>query len=79
MHQPSASQIRALVDVKTWQRWDPARTAYIRRAGLAYNWGLRQLVLVAPILASLLDPCSGPVAAVPVIVVLSRFNRFSAA
>lgn len=58
------------------QRWAPAGTAYVRRAGLLYSWGLRHLILVAPILASLLHPFAGPVAAVLVVVVLSRFDRF---
>ncbi|MEP6721518.1 MAG: DUF599 family protein [Variovorax sp.] len=64
------------------QRWTPAGTAYVRRAGLLYSWGLRHLILVAPILASLLHPFAGPVAAVVVVVlvlvVLSRFDRVGA-
>ena len=60
------------------QRWAPAGTAYVRRAGLLYSWGLRHLILVAPILASLLHPFAGPVAAVLVVVVLSGFDRFAA-
>ena len=60
------------------QRWTPAGTAYVRRAGLLYSWGLRHLILVAPILASLLHPFAGPVAAVLVVVVLSRFDRVGA-
>jgi hypothetical protein len=57
------------------QAWAPAGLAYVRRAGILYSWGLRHLILVAPILASLLHPFAGPVAAVFVIVVLSRFDR----
>ena len=60
------------------QRWEPAGTAYVRRAGLLYSWGLRHLILVAPILASLLHPFAGPVAVVIVVVVLSRFDRVGA-
>ena len=60
------------------QRWAPAGTAYVRRAGLLYSWGLRHLILIAPILASLLHPVAGPVAAVLVVMVLSRFDRFGA-
>lgn len=58
------------------QQWAPAGAAYVRRAGLLYSWGLRHLILVAPILASLLHPFAGPVAAVLVVVVLSGFDRF---
>ena len=60
------------------QRWTPVGTAYVRRAGLLYSWGLRHLILVAPALASLLHPFAGPVAAVFVVVVLSRFDRVGA-
>jgi hypothetical protein len=66
------------VESQARQRWAPAGTAYVRRAGLLYSWGLRHLILVAPILASLLHPFAGPVAAVLVIVVLSGFDRFGA-
>ena len=58
------------------QRWAPAGAAYVRRAGLLYSGGLQHLIPVAPILASLLHPFAGPVAAVPVVVVLSGFDRF---
>jgi len=66
------------VDSEARQRWAPAGVAYVRRAGLLYSWGLRHLILVAPLLASLLHPFAGPVAAVLVVVVLSRFDRFDA-
>lgn len=57
------------------QRWAASGAAYVRRAGLLYSWGLRQLILVAPVLATLLHPLAGPVAAVVVVAVLSRFDR----
>ncbi len=60
------------------QRWAQASLAYVRRAGILYSWGLRHLILVAPILASLLHPFAGPVAAVLVVSVLSGFDRFGA-
>ena len=66
------------VESEVRQRWAPAGVAYVRRAGLLYSWGLRHLILVAPILASLLHPFAGPVAAVVVVVVLSGFDRFGA-
>lgn len=64
------------VESEARQRWAPAGVAYVRRAGLLYSWGLRHLILVAPILASLLHPFAGPVAAVLVVVVLWSFDRF---
>lgn len=66
------------VDSEARQRWAPAGVAYVRRAGLLYSWGLRHLILVAPVLASLLHPFAGPVAAVLVVVVLSGFDRVGA-
>ena len=55
-----------------------AGVAYVRRAGVLYSWGLRHLILVAPILACLLHPLAGPVAAVLVVIVLLRFDRIGA-
>lgn len=57
-------------------RWSDAGTAYVRRAGIFYSWGLRHLVLVAPILASFVHPLAGPVAALGVIAVLVSLDRF---
>ena len=57
-------------------RWSDAGTTYVRRAGILYSWGLRHLVLVAPILASIVHPAAGPVAALGVVVVLVSFDRF---
>ena len=58
------------------QRWADAGAAYVRRAGLLYSWGLRHLLLVAPILTAILHPVAGPVAAVLVVSVLFHFDRF---
>ncbi|WP_053076541.1 DUF599 domain-containing protein [Caenimonas sp. SL110] len=60
------------------QKWATAGAAYVRRAGILYSWGLRHLILVAPVLASLLHPLAGPVAAVAIVVVLSGFDRIGA-
>lgn len=57
-------------------RWSDAGTTYIRRAGILYSWGLRHLVLVAPILASIVHPAAGPVAALGVVAVLVSFDQF---
>ncbi|MBC7453462.1 MAG: DUF599 domain-containing protein, partial [Massilia sp.] len=42
-----------------------------------YSWGLRNLLMVAPILASIVYPWSGPVAAVAVVAALIGFDRFA--
>lgn len=57
-------------------RWNSAGKAYVRRAGILYSWGLRHLVLVAPILASIVHPAAGPVAALGVVAVLVSLDRF---
>lgn len=59
------------------QRWAASGTAYVRRAGLLYSWGLRHLVLVAPIVVFLVHPFAGPAAAVVVALVLRSFDRVS--
>ena len=56
-------------------RWARAGAAYVRRAGILYSWALRQLVLVAPVLAAILLPAAGPVAALIVVAVLFSFDR----
>jgi len=58
------------------RRWTPAGTAYVRKAGILYSWGLRQLVLLAPVVAFILHPLAGPIAAALVTVVLFSFDRF---
>jgi Protein of unknown function, DUF599 len=66
------------VDSAARKRWAAAGSAYVRRAGVLYSWGLRHLVLVAPILASIFQPIAGPVAAVLVVAVLYGFDRVDA-
>lgn len=68
---PVESQARKL--------WTPAGTAYVRKAGMLYSWGLRQLVLVAPVVAFILHPLAGPVAAILVSGVLFSLDRFQPA
>jgi len=66
------------VESEARKRWAEAGIAYVRRAGVLYSWGLRHLILVAPILACLLHPLAGPIAAVLVVIVLVRFDRVGA-
>jgi hypothetical protein len=58
------------------QRWAVTGSVYLRRAGLLYSWGLRHLIMVAPVLASIIYPWAGPVAALVVVLVLRGFDRF---
>lgn len=59
-------------------RWAAVGIKYVRRAGVLYSWGLRHLVIVAPILASILHPLVGPVAALCVVALLLHFDRVGA-
>jgi hypothetical protein len=61
------------------RRWSAVGTSHLRRAGKLYSWGLRHLVLVGPILAAIVHPAAGPVAALVAVVVLSGFDRIPAA
>ena len=63
------------VDSEERIRWTPLGVRYVRKAGLLYGFGLRQLVLVAPVVAAMLHPFAGPVAALAVAWVLYAFDR----
>ncbi|MEN9544164.1 MAG: hypothetical protein RLZZ598_997 [Pseudomonadota bacterium] len=63
------------VESELRRRWSNAGVVYVRRAGLLYSWGLRNLILVAPIIAAIVHPAAGPVAALLVVAVLSGFDR----
>jgi hypothetical protein len=58
------------------ERWEAAGRAYVRKAGLLYSGGLRQLVLVAPLMGAVLYPGAGPVAAVMLVAVLVSLDRY---
>lgn len=60
------------------RQWTAAGVSYVRQAGMLYGWGLRHLILVAPILAALLHPLAGPPAAVMVLGVMLKLDRFGA-
>ena len=65
------------VNSQARQRWAPIGAVYLRRAGLLYSWGLRNLLMVAPILAFIVYPWAGPAAAVIVVAALVAFDSFS--
>ena len=60
------------------RQWGPTAVAYLRRGGLLYSWGLRHLLMVAPLLAFIVYPLAGPVAALLVVAALYGFDRFQA-
>jgi len=57
-------------------RWGPTAVGYLRRGGLLYSWGLRHLLMVAPLLVFIVYPLAGPVAAALVVAALFAFDRF---
>ena len=66
------------VESEARKHWGRAGVTYLRKAGVLYGIGLRQLVLVVPVVAAILSPVVGPFAAVVVAAVLFSFDRFSA-
>lgn len=64
------------VESEARRRWAPAGTAYVRKAGVLYSWGLRQLILVVPLVAFILHPLAGLVSALGVVATLLNFDRF---
>jgi hypothetical protein len=65
------------VDSDARRRWSETGAIYLRRGGILYSWGLRHLVLVAPVLAAILHPAVGPLVAILVVVILWGFDRFN--
>lgn len=66
------------VESQSRLHWNAAGSAYLRKAGLLYSVGLRHLVLVVPVVAAILAPVAGPVAALLVAAVLLSFDRMPA-
>jgi len=64
------------VESEARRRWAPAGTAYVRKAGVLYGWGLRQLILIVPMVAFILHPLAGLVGALCVVAALLNFDRF---
>ena len=56
-------------------RWSAVGASHLRRAGILYSWGLRHLMLVAPVLAAILHPLAGPPVAVVLVGVLFWLDR----
>jgi uncharacterized membrane protein len=70
-----ASIIMALpVGSPARERWTPSGKSHLRRAGMLYSWGLRYMVLVSPVLAAIVEPLAGPLAALVVVGILLNFD-----
>lgn len=59
------------------RRWQAIGVEHIQRAGIFYSWGVKYLVLVAPVLVSLLQPLAGPPVALVVVAALWGFDRIA--
>ena len=59
-------------------RWHEVGVRYLRAAGTLYSWGLRHLIMVAPIVAAIAYPLAGPVMAIILIGFMRRFDRVGA-
>ena len=59
------------------RHWSANGSAYVRRAGILYSWGLRHLLLVAPVVAFILHPLAGPFTAFGMVMVLRSFDRLN--
>jgi uncharacterized membrane protein len=60
------------------ERWRATAVAHVRLAGLLYGWGLRALLMVAPLVASIVHPLFGPLAALGLVAVLSQMDNVPA-
>jgi hypothetical protein len=55
--------------------WMPVATDYVERAGILYSWGLRCFLMVAPIVAGIVNPIFMPGMSIALVVVLWYFDR----
>lgn len=57
------------------QQWLPVGIAHVRQAGVLYSWGLRALLMVAPLVVSIVHPLLGPLASLGLVLVLFNMDR----
>lgn len=55
--------------------WMPVATDYVERAGILYSWGLRCFLLIAPIVAGIVNPVVMPEMSAGLVIVLWYFDR----
>ncbi len=71
-----ASFISAMpVGSQARQQWLPVGIAHVRQAGVLYSWGLRALLMVAPLVVSIVHPLLGPLASLGLVLVLFNMDR----
>ncbi|MDO9238128.1 MAG: DUF599 domain-containing protein [Aquabacterium sp.] len=57
------------------RQWLPVGVAHVRQAGVLYSFGLRALLMVAPVVVSIVHPLIGPMASVGLVIVLWQMDR----
>ena len=67
------------VDSPSRARWAATGKAHLRSAGVMYGWGLRCLMLVAPVLVAIVQGGAGLIATLLVVGVLMRFESAAVA
>lgn len=67
------------VDSDARRHWEATGASYVRRAGVLYGAGLRQLMMVGPVVAALLHPAAGLLAALAWVAVSWRTERIDGA
>ena len=55
--------------------WMPLATDYVERAGILYSWGLRCFLMIAPVVAGIVNTLLMPVMTILLVVVLWHFDR----
>ena len=55
--------------------WMPLATDYVERAGILYSWGLRCFLMIAPVVAGIVNPVLMPVMTLLLVGVLWYFDR----
>lgn len=63
------------VDSEQRKPLDPLAREYVERAGLLYSWGLRFFLMVAPLVAGIVNPLVMPAMTVVLVIVLRYFDR----
>ena len=55
--------------------WMPMATDYVERGGILYSWGLRCFLMIAPVVAGIVNPALMPVMTILLVAVLWFFDR----
>jgi hypothetical protein len=56
-------------------RFNPMAVEYVERAGLLYSWGLRFFLMIAPLVAGIVNPLAMPLITIALVAVLWRFDQ----